>query len=65
MIPFAGLCVGGLNCVVLLVRLGAVQLVTNLSDQKLLVTIVTNLDTNLKNKELLVTKIVTIINKNL
>jgi len=40
-------------------------LVTNFCDQKLLITIVTNLDTNLKNKKLLVTKIVTIINKKL
>jgi len=40
-----------------------VSLVTNFSYQKLLVTIVTNLDIILKNKKLLVTKIVTIINK--
>jgi len=34
-----------------------------LSDKKLLVTIVTNLDINLQNKKLLVTKIVTVMNK--
>jgi len=38
------------------------SLTTNFSDQNLLVTIVTNLDTNIQNKKLLVTKIVTIIN---
>ena len=42
-----------------------ISLVTNYSDKKLLVTIVTNLYINLKNKKLLVTKIVTIINKKL
>jgi len=42
-----------------------VLLVTKFSDQKLLVTIVINLDTNLQSKKLLVTKIVTIINKKL
>jgi len=40
-------------------------LVTNLSDQKLLVTIMTNLDTNLQSKKILVTKIITIMNKKL
>jgi len=40
-----------------------ILLVINFSDQKLLVTIITNLNANLKNKKLLVTKIVTIINK--
>jgi len=39
------------------------SLLTNFSYQKLLVTIVTNLDTSLKNKKLSVTKIVTFINK--
>jgi len=33
------------------------SLVTNFSNQKLLVTIVTNLDINLQNKKILVTKI--------
>jgi len=42
-----------------------VLLVTNFSDQKLLVTILNNLDTNLQSKKLLVTKIVTIMNKKL
>jgi len=42
-----------------------VSLTTNFSDQKLLITIVTNLYTNLQNKKLLVTKIVTIMNKKL
>jgi len=42
-----------------------VLLVTNFSDQKLLVIIMTNLDTNLQSKKLLVTKIVTIMNKKL
>jgi len=40
-------------------------LVTNLSDQKLLVTIITNLDRVYKVKKSLVTKIVTIMNKKL
>jgi len=40
-----------------------VSLVTNFSEQKLLVTIVTNIDTNSQSKQLLVTKIVTIMNK--
>jgi len=40
-------------------------LVTNFSDQKLLVTIVTNLDTHLQSKKILVTKIMTIMNKKL
>ena len=40
-----------------------VSLITNFNDLKLLVTIVTNLDSNLENKKLLVTKIVTIMNK--
>ena len=35
----------------------------NFGDQKLLINIVTNLDTNLQNKKLLVTKIITIMNK--
>jgi len=39
------------------------SLVTNFSDQKLLVTIVNNLVTNLQIKELLVSKIVTIMNE--
>ena len=42
-----------------------VLLVTNFSDQKVLVTIVTNFDTNSQSKILLVTKIVTIMNKNI
>jgi len=42
-----------------------VLLVINFSDQKLLVTILTNLDTNLQSKKLLVTNIVTIMNKKL
>ena len=42
-----------------------VSLVTNLSDQNLLVTIMTNLNINLQSKKLLVTKIVTIMNKKL
>ena len=40
-----------------------VLLVTNFSDQKVLVTIVTNFDTNSQSKILLVTKIVTIMKK--
>jgi len=42
-----------------------VSLVTNFSDQKLLMTIVINLDINLKNEKLLVIKIIIIINKKL
>jgi len=42
-----------------------VSLVTNFSDQKLLFTILTNLDTYLQSKKILVTKIVTIMNKKL
>jgi len=38
-------------------------LTINFSDKKLLVTIITNLDTNLRIKKSLVTKIVTIMNK--
>jgi len=41
------------------------SLITNFSDQKLFVTIMTNLDTNLQSKKLLVTKIVTIMNNKL
>ena len=40
-----------------------VSLTTNFNDQKLLVTIVTNLDINLQNKKLLVTKIVNSMKK--
>jgi len=36
-----------------------------LSDQKLLATTMTNLDTNLQSKKLLITKIITIMNKKL
>jgi len=42
-----------------------ISLITNCSDQKLLVIIVTNLATNLQNKKLLVTKVVTIMNTKL
>jgi len=38
---------------------------TKFSEQKLLVTIITNFDTNSQSKKLLVTKIVTIMNKKL
>jgi len=41
------------------------SLVTNFSDQKLLVNIMTNLDTNIQSKKLLVTKILTSMNKKL
>jgi len=40
------------------------SLITNSSDQKLLVTIVKNFNTNSQSRKLLVTKIVTIMNKN-
>jgi len=42
-----------------------VSLRINFIDQKLFVTIMTNLDTNLQNKKLLVTQIFTIMNKKL
>jgi len=41
------------------------SLVTNFSGQKLLVNIMTNLDTNIQSKKLLVTKILTSMNKKL
>jgi len=41
------------------------SLTTNFSSQKLLVTMITNLDINLKNKKLLVPKTVIIMNKKL
>ena len=42
-----------------------ISLITNFSDKKLLVTILTNLYINLQNKKLLVIKIVIIMNKKL
>jgi len=42
-----------------------ISLTINLSNQRLLGTIITNLHTNLQNKKLLASKIVTIMNKKL